>query len=66
MARFRIIPIDLHANQGRRLDVNQAVDAGRRYNMVIWRHGGSSIWLEEESGGSDLSRLPLVDVITLS
>ena len=62
MARFRITPIDLHANQGRRIDVNQAVDAGRRSK---WSFGacGSSIWLEEEFGGFNLSWLPLVDVI---
>ena len=39
MVRFRITPNELHAKQGRCLDVDQAVDAARMHKMVVWRHG---------------------------
>ena len=56
MARFRITPNELHAKQGRCLDVDQAVDAARMHKdgrLAAWR--GREIRMEEECNDGPIS-----------
>ena len=56
MARFRITPIELHAEQGHRLDVDQVVDTDRMYKdgrLAAWR--GREIRMEEECNDGPIS-----------